>query len=128
MRFPRLIQLLAFLLIPALSVPAPAYAAPRALTPEAVKAKIQSRGVGEPVRVGLADNTNVTGIILTITDTQFTLKIKKIAEPRAIEYAQVTSVQNVSMGGHRKGMIVLAVIGGIVVVPVLIYAIAAATY
>ena len=128
MRMQSFIRLVALLLIPAMLISNPMFAAPKPLDAGAVKAKIQARGVGQGVRVILADKSEVSGTILTIAEENFTLKLKKTAEPQTIEYAQVASVHKPKMTGGKKALIALGIVAGVIVVPVVVYAIAIETH
>ena len=66
MTLSRLIRLTALLLIPALLSNTLAFAAKKPVDPAAVKAKIAARGVGQGVRVTLADNSEARGLIVSI--------------------------------------------------------------
>jgi hypothetical protein len=94
MRFSRLIRFTALLLISALLSNNLAFArSKKPADPAVLKAKIQARGVGQGVRVSLTDTTDVTGMIVSISDQSFTLRPKKKnAQPREIAYAQLTAV------------------------------------
>ena len=70
--------------------------------PAAIKARIQARGVGNGVRVTFADNTEAKGAIVSIADQSFTLKAKHDAQPREIQYAQLTGVHNDKMSTGTK--------------------------
>jgi hypothetical protein len=94
MNFSRLFRLAAMLLVPALLSNSVAFAAKKPADPAVMKAKIQARGVGQGVRVTLADQTEAKGLIVAIGDQTFTLKPKKSREARQIEFAQITGVHN----------------------------------
>jgi hypothetical protein len=84
-----------------------------------MKAKIQARGVGQGVFVTLADNTTAKGTIVTIGEQSFALKLKKVAQPREIEYAQLTGVHNDRLTrGQKVGIVV-----GVVAVAIIITAV-----
>jgi hypothetical protein len=92
MTLSRLFRLAAMLLVPALLSNSFAFAAKKPADPAVMKAKIQARGVGQGVRVTLADKTEAIGLIVAIGDQSFTLKPGKSAEVRQIEFAHVTGV------------------------------------
>lgn len=114
MNLSRVIRFTAMLLIPALLGNDLAFAAKKPIDPAGIKAKVQARGVGQGVRVTLADNTEATGLIVSIGEQSFALKAKKAAQPREIQYAQVTSVQRDKLTTGQK-VIVGVVIFGVVV-------------
>jgi hypothetical protein len=94
MRLSGLIRVTAMILISALLSNNLAFArAKKVADPAVLKAKIQARGVGQGVRVTLTDTTDVTGMIVSISDQSFTLRPKKKnSQPREIAYAQLTGV------------------------------------
>ena len=94
----RLFRLAAILLVPTLLCNSIAFAAKKPVDSAAMKVKIQARGVGQGVRVTLNDQTDVKGTIVTIGDQSFSLKLKKVSEPREIEYTGITGA-NVSGPG-----------------------------
>jgi hypothetical protein len=104
-------RLLAMLLITALSGNGFAFAANKPVDPAAIKARVQARGVGQGVRVTMADNTEIKGVIASFGDQSFTVKPKGPAEPREIQYAQVTGVHNDKMGTGTKVIIIVAILG-----------------
>jgi hypothetical protein len=81
--------------------------------PESVvmKAKVQARGVGQGVRVTLADKTEAKGLIVSISEESFALKVKGGDQPQEIQFAQVTSVHKDKMGTGTKVIIVVAIVG-----------------
>lgn len=98
-----------------------AFAAHKPTDPAVMKAKIQARGVGQGVRVTLADKTEVKGVIVAVNDQTFVLKSKKATGPQEIDYAQVTGVHNDRLTrGQKVGIVAGAVAVGIVVVAVVL--------
>ena len=71
MRLNRIAQVTVLLLIPAILSNSLAYAASRPPDAAAVKEKIAARGVGQKVRVTLADKTEAKGMIVSIGDQSF---------------------------------------------------------
>jgi ABC-type phosphate transport system permease subunit len=114
MKLSRLVRLTAMLLIPALLSSNLAFAASKPVDPAAMKAKLQARGVGNGVRVTLADNTEAKGLIVSLGDQSFTVKPKGAAPAQEIQYAQVTGVHNNKMGTGTKVVIVVAIAGATV--------------
>ncbi len=103
MTFSRLFRFAAMLLVPALLSNSLAFAAKKPADPAVMKAKIQTRGVGQGVRVTLADKTEAKGLIVAIGDQSFTLKPgKESPDLRQIEFAQVTGVHNDHMTRGQK--------------------------
>jgi len=111
MTLSRLIRFTAMLLIPALLTNTLAFAAPKPVDPIVMKAKVQARGVGQGVRVTLADNTEVKGLIVSIGEQSFTVKPRKADQPQEIQYAQLTGVHKDKMSTGTKVIIVVAVAG-----------------
>ena len=115
MRLSRLIRFTAHFLIPVLL--ASTFAEARSLpNPDAMKAKIVARGEGAQVRVTLTDKTKLKGQIVNIGAESFTFSVKGAAEPRTIEYAQLTGVHNAKMSTESKvviyvGAVLVAVVG-----------------
>ena len=112
----RLFRFAAILLVPALLSNNLAFAAKKPVDPAVIKAKIQARGVGQGVRVTLADQTDVKGTIVAIGDQSFALKLKKANEPREIDYAQITGVHNDRLTRGQKVGIVVGVVAGFIIV------------
>jgi hypothetical protein len=106
----------AILLVPVLLINNLAFAAKKPVDPAVIKAKIQARGVGQGVRVTVADQTDVKGTIVAIGDQSFALKLKKAIEPREIEYARITGVHNDRLTRGQKVGIVVGVVAGFVIV------------
>ncbi len=102
MTFSRIFRLAALLLVPALLGNSPAFAAKKPADPAVMKAKVQIHGVGQGVRVTLADNSEARGLIVAIGDQSFTLKPGKSAHVRQIEFAQVTSVHRDRLSRGQK--------------------------
>jgi hypothetical protein len=111
MTLSRLVRLAAMLLIPALLSNNLAFAAKNPADPATMKAKLQARGVGNGVRVTLADNTEAKGLIVSLGDQSFAVKPKGAAQPQEIQYAQVTGVHNDKMGTGTKVVIVVVIAG-----------------
>lgn len=111
----RLFRFVAILLVPALLSNNLAFAAKKPADPAVIKAKIQGRGVGQGVRVTLNDQTDVKGTIVTIGDQSFALKLKKVDEPREIQYAEITGVHNERLTRGQKVGIVVGVVAGVIV-------------
>jgi hypothetical protein len=112
MTLSRFFRFAAMLLVPAILSNNLAFAAKRPADPMAMKAKIQARGVGQGVRVTLADKDDVSGLIVAIDDRSFTLKPKKSAEARQIEYAQLTGVHNDHLSRGQKVALTVGLVGG----------------
>jgi hypothetical protein len=83
--------------------------ASRPIDPVRIKAKVQARGVGQGVRVTMADKTETKGVIVNIGDQAFTVKPKGAAEAQEFQYAQVTGIHNDKMGTGTKVIIVVAI-------------------
>ena len=84
-------------------------------TPQAakIKAKVHKRGIGQKVRVKLANGTETKGIISKIEESSFTLTNNKTGQTTDIPYADV---QKVGGSGLSKGAtIALVVVGGVVI-------------
>jgi hypothetical protein len=77
----------------------------------AVKAKVQSRGIGQGVRITLIDKTEAKGVIVNIGEQAFTVKPKGAAQPQEIQYAQVTGVHNDKLGTGTKVLIAVVIAG-----------------
>lgn len=112
----RLFRPAAMLLVPLLLSNSFAFAAKKPISPAAVKAKIEARGVGQGVRVTLSDQTDVKGTIVAVRDHDFALKLKKVDAPRDIEYSQVTGVHNDKLTRGQKVGIVVGVVAVFIVV------------
>jgi len=113
----RLFRLTSMFLVFVLLSNSLAFAAKKPADPVVMKAKIQSRGVGQGVRVTLTGDTEAKGVIVAIHDQGFALKLKNVDQPREIEYAQITGVHNDKLArGQKVGIVVAAVAVGIVVV------------
>jgi ABC-type phosphate transport system permease subunit len=111
MTLSRLIRFTAMLLISALLTNSFAFAAKKPADPAAMRAKVLARGVGQGVRVTIADNTEVNGLIVSIGEQSFTVKPRHANQPQEIQYAQVTGVHNNKMGTGTKIIIVAAIAG-----------------
>jgi hypothetical protein len=88
----------------------PAYAG-KPPDPAAMKAKVQARGVGQGVRITLADNTEVKGLIVSIEDASFAVKAKHADQPQTIQFAQVMGVHNDKIGTGTKVILIVAIAG-----------------
>jgi len=108
MRFSGLIRFTAMLLISAVLTNNLAFAGKKPVDPAVMKAKIQARGVGQGVRVTLADRTEVKGLIVSVGEQSFAVKAEKADQPQEIEYAQVIGVHN---DKHTRGQTVAIVVG-----------------
>jgi hypothetical protein len=111
MKLNRVMRVLALFLISALLSNNLAFAVKRPIDPDAMKAKITARGLGQGVRVKLTDKTEVKGVILSMDDKTFVLKIKDVDQPRSIDYVQVTDVRNAKLSTGAKVGIGLGVLG-----------------
>ena len=111
MTLSRSIRLTAMLLIAALLTNSLAFAAKKPVDPAVMKAKVQARGVGQGVRVTMADNSEVKGLIVSIGEQSFTVKTKHADQPQEIQFAQLTGVHNDKMGTGTKVIIVVAIVG-----------------
>ena len=117
----RVFRLTSILLVPVLLSNSLAFAAKKAPDPAAMKAKIQAHGVGQGVRVSLANKEEASGLIVAIGDLSFTLKQKKSADERQIEYAQLTGVYNNHLTrGQKVGVVVGIVAIGVVITAVIL--------
>jgi hypothetical protein len=110
MTLSRSIRLTAMLLIAALLTNSVAFAAKKPVDPAVMKAKVQARGVGQGVRVTMADNSEVKGLIVSIGEQSFTVKAKHADQPQEVQYAQLTGVHNDKMGTGTKVIIVVAIV------------------
>ena len=88
-----------------------AFAGKKDPDPGVMKAKIQARGVGQGVRVSLADQSEAKGLIVAIDDRSFTLRPKKSPDLRQIDYAQLTGVHNDHLTRGQKVAIVAGIAG-----------------
>jgi hypothetical protein len=111
MTLSRLARFTAMLMIPALLSNSLAFASSKPVDPTAMKAKVQARGVGQGVRVTLADKTETKGLIVSISEQSFAVKVKGADQPQEIQFAQVTGVHNDKMGTGTKVIIVVAFVG-----------------
>ncbi|MGO9340612.1 MAG: hypothetical protein ACLPY1_24325 [Terracidiphilus sp.] len=111
MKLSRLVRFTAMLLISVLWLNTLVAAAAKPADPAAMKAKVQLRGIGQGVRVTLADKTETKGVIVSIGEQAFAVKPKGAAQPQEIQFAQVTGVHNDRMGTGTKVIIVVAVAG-----------------
>ena len=67
-----------------------------------IKSRIEARGVGQGVRVVMADNTEKKGLIVSIGTDSFSMKPKGAVDPVNIAYAQVTSVHRDKLSTGQK--------------------------
>jgi ABC-type phosphate transport system permease subunit len=111
MTLSKLARLIAMLLIAAQLSNNFAVAASKPVDPAAMKAKVQARGVGQGVRVTLADKSEAKGVILSIGEQSFAVKARGAAQPQEIQYAEVSGVHNNKMGAGTKVIIVVAIAG-----------------
>lgn len=111
MRLSWFLRFTAILLIPALVNSSLVFAASKPIDPAAMKAKVQARGVGQGVRVTLADKTEAKGLIVSIGEKSFAVKPKGADQPREIEYAQITAVHNDKLSTGQKVTIVVVIVG-----------------
>jgi hypothetical protein len=110
MTLSRSIRLTAMLSIAALLTNSVAFAANKPVDPAVMKAKVQARGVSQGVRVTMADNSEVKGLIVSIGEQSFTVKAKHADRPQEIQYAQLTGVHNDKMGTGTKVILVVAIV------------------
>lgn len=110
MKLSRLARFTAMMLIPTLLSTSVAFAA-KPVDPAVMKTKVQARGVGQGIRVTLADKTEAKGLIVSISEQSFALKVKGSDQPREVQFAQVTGVHNDKMGTGTKVIIVVAIAG-----------------
>ena len=84
--------------------------------PAVMKARIQARGVGQGVRVTLADTTEVKGLIVAVGEHSFAVKAKKADQPREIEYTQITGVYRDKLTRGQDVAITVGVVAGAIVI------------
>lgn len=94
MEFSRIIRITALLLIPAVTCSSFAVAEKKPMTPAAVKAKVEMRGVGRHVRFVLKNKSEVSGEIAVIGDESCVINSKQIAQPTTVAYADVMAIHN----------------------------------
>jgi hypothetical protein len=99
------------LLITALVSNSPAFAAPKPADADAAKAKVEARGVGQGVRVVLADKTEAKGLIVSVGADSFIIKAKDQPQPREIQYAQVAHAHRGKLSAGQD-IAIVTVIGG----------------
>lgn len=97
-----ILRLTAFILIPALLLSQTVYAAKRPLEPAQAKAKLTERGVGHGVRVVLADQSQVNGVISRLGDEDFVILPRNHAEAQTISYTQVAEVHRARFSRGQK--------------------------
>ena len=114
MTLSRMVRFAALLLIPLLAINSMAVAAPKPMDAGAMKTKIQSRGVGQGVRVTLADHTDAKGLIVSISDRSFVLKPKGADPVREIAYDQITGVHRDKLSTGQKVTIGVVIFGAAV--------------
>lgn len=102
MAYQHLIRCIAVLLIPALLINTPGFAAQAPLDPATAKARLESRGLGHGVKVILTDRSEVSGTLVRIDEESCQIHPRKAAEPLTVEYAQITSVQKGPMSKGKK--------------------------
>lgn len=107
----RLMRITALLLIPVLLGNNLAYAAKKPIDAAQIKAKVEARGVGQGVRVTLADKTEQKGLIVSIGEQSFALKPRNAAQPVDVSYASVTAVHADKLSTGQK-VAIIAVIAG----------------
>jgi len=90
---------------------ATAFSASKPIDPAAEKAKIEARGVGQGVRVTMLDKTEVKGVIASIGEQSFVLSKQRGAQPRTIEYAQISGVHRDRLTAGQKVTIAVVVAG-----------------
>jgi len=93
-----------------------ALASKKPIDPAVIKAKIEARGVGQGVRVTLADQTESKGIIIAISENTFVLKPKKAAQPLELEYARVSGVHNDKLSRGQKVTIGVCVVAAAAII------------
>ena len=98
MTLPRVSRLTAMLLIVTLSSSNLAFAAGKPLDAAAMNAKVAARGVGQGVRVTLADNTEANGLIASIGEQSFALK------PKSADQARDTQISPNHRSPQRKAL------------------------
>jgi hypothetical protein len=120
MTLSRLVRFTALLLIPALLSNNLAFGSKRPIDAASVKAKLEARGVGQGVRVTLADDTEAKGLIVSLGDQSFSLKGKGDDQPREISYTQVKGIHNAKLSTGAKVGIGVAVAGVAIVIVALV--------
>jgi hypothetical protein len=116
MSLSRLLRVTALVLIAALLGNSVGFAAKKPVDPAVMKARVQARGIGQGVRVTFVDKTEVKGTIVAFGEQSFALKSKGAAQPREIEYVQITGVHNAKLSRGQKVAIVVGVVGAAIVV------------
>jgi hypothetical protein len=106
-----MIRVTAMLLILAMLSNSVAFAAKKPVDPAAMKEKVEMRGLGNGVKVTLADSTEAKGIIVKIGSESFAMKSKGADEPRDIQYTQLTGVYRDKASTGEKVGIIVAVAG-----------------
>jgi hypothetical protein len=121
MKLSRLVKSVAMLLISAMLSNSLAFAAKRLPDAAVMKAKLEHRGVGRGVRVVLADKTEAKGLIGSLGEQSFTVKVKNADQPQEIQYAQVTSVHNDKLSTGQKIGIGVEVLGVAVLITAIVF-------
>ena len=121
MNLSRLFRTTALLLVAVLLSHNLAFAEKKTIDPAAMKAKIQARGVGQGVRVTFDDKTEVKGLIVAIDDRSFTLRPRKSADVRQIEYAQLTGVHRDHLSRGQKVGITVGVVAAAAVILAVVF-------
>ena len=97
----RLTRIIALILVPFLMAPDAALAK-KPLTPEKAKEKITHRGVGHSVRLMLADNTTVRGMIAKIGTEDCEINVEGSGQTQPVSYSQITEYHNGKLSKAAK--------------------------
>lgn len=116
----RLARFTAMLLIPALLINSLAFASSKPADPAVMKARVQARGVGQGVRVMLADNTQVKGLVVSIGEESFALKPTGSDQPLDIRYTQVIGVHSDKLSVGQKTGIVVGIVAAAVAITAIV--------
>jgi hypothetical protein len=120
--FTRVVRFFAVLLIVTLLGNNLAYAHKKPLDAPAVKARVESRGVGKGVRLVEVDKTEVQGSIVSIGDQSFVLRPKNSGASVDISYAQVSDIHNTGLStGAKIGIVAGAAVAAAVIIIVVLY-------
>jgi hypothetical protein len=87
----------------------------------AMRAKVQARGVGQGVRVTLADQAEVKGLIVSISEQSFTVKPRGSDQAREIEFVNLKGVHNDRMSTGEKVGITVGIVGAVVLITALVF-------
>lgn len=118
----RIFRIAAQILVCTILTQSIAFAAPKALTPQVVKEKVEKRGAGKGLKVVETDGTKVTGRIGSIGTESFTLEVKGVPQPTEIAYAKVSDVHNTGLStGAKIAIIVTAGVAITVIVAVIVF-------